>query len=79
MDILLNPSSRWYYPLRILILFFLGLAIYYQTFTFGFVFDDKMFIVNDYNIKYFKEIHPTVVLTDSPAIKSCQSVLPSIK
>jgi len=54
---LFSPSSRWYFSLRILILFFLGLALYYQTFAFGFVFDDKMFIVNDYNIKNFKEMH----------------------
>ena len=56
-DILFDPSSRWYYPSRICILFFLGLAIYYQSFAFDFVFDDKMFIVNNPYIKDFKDIH----------------------
>ena len=54
---LFNPSSRWYYPLRILIIFILGLAIYYQTFAFGFVFDDNFFIVNNPYIKNFHDIH----------------------
>lgn len=49
----LNPFSRWYYPLRWLVLIFLGLVIYAQTFGFNFVFDDFLFIVNNPYIKRF--------------------------
>ena len=40
----IDPSSRWYYPLHWLVLIFLGLTIYAQTFGFNFVFDDLNFI-----------------------------------
>ncbi|MBF0504717.1 MAG: tetratricopeptide repeat protein [Candidatus Omnitrophica bacterium] len=52
-----NTSFRWYYQLRCLILILLGLAIYAQTFGFGFVFDDFNFIVNNPYIKRFDHIH----------------------
>ncbi len=54
---LLNPSHRWYYPLRWLLLIAVGLAVYGQTFGFGFVFDDHIFIVNDDYIRSFDRIH----------------------
>ena len=53
----LNPSSRWHFPLRFLILTILGLVIYYQTFGYGFVFDDMMFIVHNPYIKRLDHIH----------------------
>ena len=53
----LNPSFRWYYPLRWLLIILLGLAIYGQTFGFNFVFDDLDFIVNNPYIKRFDHIH----------------------
>ena len=52
-----NPSSRWYYPLRWLVLIFLGVAIYAQTFGFDFVFDDFIFIVHNPNIVRFDLVH----------------------
>lgn len=54
---LLNPSSRWYYPLRWSLLIALGLAVYYQTFGFGFVFDDHEFIINNPYIRSFDKIN----------------------
>lgn len=53
----LNPSSRWYYLLRWLVLLLLGLAIYAQTFGFNFVFDDFDFIVNNIYIRRFDHVH----------------------
>jgi len=32
-----------------------------------------MLFPTDWSLKYFKEINPTVVLTDSPAIKNYQT------
>ena len=60
-----NPKTRlflflpspWYYSLRWLILIGLGLAIYAQTFGFGFVFDDFDFIVNNPFIKKFSYVY----------------------
>jgi Tfp pilus assembly protein PilF len=46
-----------YYLLRWLGLILLGLLIYAQTFHFGFVFDDHIFIVNNPFIKNFSNIH----------------------
>ena len=51
-----SPSWKWYYPLRWLLLILLGLAIYAQTFGFGFVFDDLIFVVNNPYIKNFDHI-----------------------
>ncbi len=48
-----NQTSRWYYPLHWSLLIFLGLAIYSQTFSFNFVFDDLDFIVKNPYIKRF--------------------------
>ncbi len=53
----LNPSSRWYYLFHWSVLIVLGLTIYYQTFGFGFVFDDLVFIVNNSWIKSFDQVH----------------------
>ena len=52
-----NSSSRWYYPLRWLVLILLGLAIYAQTFGYNFVFDDFLFIVNNPYLKRFDNVH----------------------
>ncbi len=52
-----NPSSRWYYPLRWLVLILLGLAIYAQTFGFSFVFDDNYFMFNTPYIRGFDKIN----------------------
>ena len=52
-----SPASRWYSPLHWLVLIPLGLAIYAQTFTFNFVFDDFYFIVNNPYIKSFGHVH----------------------
>jgi len=46
-----------YYLLRGAILLVLGLLIYAQTFQYGFVFDDYIFIVNNPFIKNFHNIH----------------------
>ena len=48
---ILNRLSGWYYPVRLSIILVLGLLLYYQTFAFGFVFDDYQFIVNNPSIK----------------------------
>jgi len=53
----LNPSSRWYYPLRWLVLILLGLAIYSQTFGFGFVFDDNYFMLKTNFIRNWDKIN----------------------
>jgi len=50
-------TARWYYPLRWSVLILLGLAIYAQTFGYGFVFDDLTFIVNNPCIRRFDYIH----------------------
>lgn len=55
-DPFLDPASRWYYPSRWLILVLLGLAIYGQTFGYGFVFDDNYLILNTPYIKGFDRI-----------------------
>jgi len=43
----------------------------------GIAVDDQdrlvMLFPSDWSLKYFKEIHPTIVLTDSPAIKNFQT------
>ncbi len=52
-----TPTSRWYYALRWSIILMLGLIIYYQTFRFGFVFDDNLFIVDNPHIKNFSNIN----------------------
>ncbi len=46
-----------YYSLRGAILLFLGLVIYAQTFRFGFVFDDHIFIVTNPYIKNIDNFH----------------------
>ena len=45
------------YFLRCFILIMLGLLIYGQTFHFGFVFDDYMFILHNPDIKDFSLVH----------------------
>jgi len=52
-----NPSSRWYYLLRWLVLVLLGSAIYAQTFGFNFVFDDNYFLFNTSYIRSFEHIN----------------------
>ena len=53
----LTTSTRWYYPLRYFVLILIILAIYFQTFYFGFVFDDYEFIVDNPYIKNLNNIH----------------------
>jgi tetratricopeptide (TPR) repeat protein len=52
----MNALSRWYYPIRWFILLGLGVAIYYQVFGFGFVFDDDQFIVFNTFIRSFDSV-----------------------
>ena len=49
-------TSFLYYLLRWSVLVLIGLLIYGQTFSFGFVFDDSAFIVNNLYIKDFSRI-----------------------
>ncbi len=51
-----DPSSRWYYPVRWLLLILIGLAIYAQTFRYDFVFDDNFYILNTPYIRSFDKI-----------------------
>ena len=53
----LNPHSRWYYPLHWLVLIFLGLAVYAQSFGYNFEFDDMEFIVNNYYLTKLEHVH----------------------
>jgi len=46
-----------YYLLRLATLVFIGLLVYGQTFQFGFVFDDHLFIVTNPFIKNFSNFH----------------------
>jgi tetratricopeptide (TPR) repeat protein len=55
-ETLFNRASRWYFPTRWLIILFLGLAIYSQTFGFEFVFDDEEFIVLNPYIRSFDSV-----------------------
>jgi len=54
---LFDPSSKWYFPLRYLVLIILGLVVYAQTFGYNFVFDDLYFIVNNPYIKRFDRLY----------------------
>ncbi len=56
-----HSNSRWYYPIRWSILVLLGLAIYYQTFRFDFVFDDDWFIVDNPYIRQFNQINNSFI------------------
>ena len=49
-------TSFLYYLLRWSVLVLIGLLIYGQTFSFGFVFDDSAFVVNNLYIKDFSRI-----------------------
>jgi Tfp pilus assembly protein PilF len=53
---LFNPASFLFYPLRWLVILALGLIVYGQTFGFGFVFDDHLFIVTNQAIKDFHKL-----------------------
>lgn len=52
----LNPAPAYYYPLRWLLILVLGLIVYAQTFGFGFVFDDHIFIVTNQAIQDFGKL-----------------------
>ncbi len=52
-----NPSSRWYYLSRWLLLIALVLAIYAKTFQYSFIFDDHIFIVTNPYIKNFERFN----------------------
>lgn len=54
-----SPNSLWFYAARWAVIAAIALAVYGQTFSFGFVFDDFEFIVHN---PYIKSSHDAAVL-----------------
>jgi Flp pilus assembly protein TadD len=50
-------QDNWYYFVRWFFLLCLGFAVYFQTFGFGFVYDDREFIVNNPYIRGFDKLN----------------------
>ncbi len=65
--VLTDHTSRYYYPIRWLVIILLGLAVYAQTFGCDFVFDDHLFIVTNSYIKDLTSV--TTIWNSFPATR----------